>query len=260
MKMLSCLLCLSMAVLPLRGETIGEAQARQRAASINVAAASDLSFALQEMIAAFEHETGTQIHLTLGSSGNFYAQIVNGAPFDLFLSADMDYPKQLEVKGYAVPGSVFTYGLGALAVWVPKQSALRLDKLGMQALLDNSVQKIATANPEHAPYGRAAVAAMEYAKVYDRVKTKLVLGENVSQAAQFVQSGAAEIGVIALSIAVSAPMRESGRYWIVPADMYPLLEQGAVLLKRAGPAAKEFHQWLHDSEAQRIFSKYGFAQ
>jgi molybdate transport system substrate-binding protein len=260
MKMSLCLLCLCMTVLPLRGETIGEAQARQRAASINVAAASDLGFAVQEMAGAFEHETGNQVHLTLGSSGNFYAQIVNGAPFDVFLSADMDYPKQLEAKGYAVPGSAFTYGLGALALWVPKQSALKLDKLGMQALLDNSVKKIAVANPEHAPYGRAAVAAMESAKVYDRVKGKLVLGENVSQAAQFVQSGAAEIGIIALSIALSAPMRESGRYWIVPADLYPLLEQSAVLLKRAGPAAKDFYQWLHDSEAQQILFKYGFAQ
>src|SRR6266852_8349649 len=252
MKMISCLLCLLMAVLPLRGETIGEAQARQRAASINVAAASDLSFAVQEMIGAFEHETGNQVHLTLGSSGNFYAQILNGAPFDVFLSEDMDYPKQLEEKGYVVPGSLFTYGLGALALWVPKQSALNLEKLGMQALLDGSIKKIAIANPEHAPYGRAAVAAMENAKVYDRVKAKLVLGENASQAAQFVQSGAAEIGVIALSIAVSAPMRESGRYRVVPADLHPLIEQGAVLLKRAGPAAKDFHQWLHDSGAQRI--------
>jgi molybdate transport system substrate-binding protein len=212
------------------------------------------------MVGAFEHETGNQVHLTLGSSGNFYAQILNGAPFDVFLSADIDYPRQLEAKGYAASGSVFSYGLGALALWVPKQSALKLDKIGMQALLDGSVEKIAIANPEHAPYGRAAVAAMEHAKVYDRVKAKLVLGENVSQAAQFVESGAAQIGIVALSLAVSAPMRERGRYWIVPADMYPLLEQGAVLLKRGGPAAREFYQWLHDSEAQRILFKYGFAQ
>jgi molybdate transport system substrate-binding protein len=248
MKMLAWLVCLSMAVLPARSETI------------NVAAASDLNFALQEIISTFEHETGNRVHLTLGSSGNFYAQILNGAPFDVFLSADMDYPKQLEAKGYAVPGSAFTYGLGALALWVPKESSIKVDKLGMQGLLDPSVRKIAIANPEHAPYGRAAVAAMMSAKIYDRVKPKLVLGENVSQAAQFVQSGAAEIGIIALSIAVSAPMRDSGRYWIVPADTYPLLEQGAVLLKHAGPAAKEFHQWLHRSEAQRILFKYGFAQ
>jgi len=231
-----------------------------RAETINVAAASDLSFALHEMIGAFEHETGHQVRLTLGSSGNFYAQIVNGAPFDVFLSADMDYPKQLEANGHAVPGSVFTYGLGALALWVPRQSTLRLERLGLQVLLDDSVKKVAIANPEHAPYGRAAVAAMKHAKVYDRVKAKLVLGENVSQAAQFVQSGAADIGIIALSIVLSAPMRQSGRYWMIPADMYPLLVQAAVLLKRAGPAARDFYQWLHGSDAQQILFKYGFAQ
>jgi molybdate transport system substrate-binding protein len=248
MKILSWLVCLSMAILPARAETI------------NVAAASDLSFALQEIIGAFEHETGIQVHLTLGSSGNLYAQVINGAPFDVFLSADMDYPRQLEEKGHAVSGSVFAYGLGALALWVPKQSPIKLEKLGMQALLDESVRKIAIANPEHAPYGRAAVAAMKSAKVYDQLRPKLVLGENVSQAAQFVQSGAAQIGIVALSVAASAPMREGGRYWIVPADLYPLLEQGAVLLKHGGPAAKEFYQWLHDSETQRILFKYGFAQ
>jgi molybdate transport system substrate-binding protein len=248
MKILSWLVCLSMAILPARAETI------------NVAAASDLSFALQEIIGAFEHETGIQAHLTLGSSGNIYAQILNGAPFDVFLSADMDYPRQLEGKGYAVQGTVFAYGLGALALWVPKESPIKLEKLGMQALLDDSVRKVAIANPEHAPYGRAAVAAMTSAKVYDRVRPKLVLGENVSQAAQFVQSGAAQIGILALSVAASAPMRETGRYWIVPADLYPLLEQGAVLLKHGGAGAKEFYQWLHDSETQRILFKYGFAQ
>ena len=248
MKILSWLVCLSMAILPARAE------------AVNVAAASDLSFAVKEIIGGFEHEKGVQVHLTLGSSGNFYAQILNGAPFDVFLSADMDYPRQLEAKGYAAPGSVFAYGLGALALWVPKDSAIKLEKLGMKALLDDSVKRIAIANPEHAPYGRAAIAALESGKIYDQVKPKLVLGENVSQAAQFVQSGAAQIGIIALSVAASAPMRESGRYWIVPADLYPLLEQGAVLLKHGGPAAKEFYQWLHDSETQQILFKYGFAQ
>src|SRR5439155_19506616 len=187
MKFVPWSVCLSITVLPARADTI------------NVAAASDLSFALQEIIGAFEHETGHHVHLTLGSSGNFYAQIVNGAPFEVFLWADMDYPKQLEATGYVVPGSTFAYGLGALAVWIPKISTVKVDKSGMQALLDNSVRKIAIANPDHAPYGRAAVAAMKSANIYDRVKPKLVLGENVSQAAQFVQSGAADIGMIALS-------------------------------------------------------------
>src|SRR5260370_558882 len=130
----------------------------------------------------------------------------------------------------------------------------------MSAVVDGSVKKVAIANPAHAPDGRAAVAALERAKLYDRVKSKLVLGENISQAAQFVQSGAADIGIIALSIVLSAAMRETGRYWVIPADLHPPLEQGAVLLKRAGPAGKAFHEWLRRPEARRILEKYGFGQ
>src|SRR6266704_691116 len=140
MKTVRWIFCFLAAAIPLRAE------------SVNVAAAADLNFAIQEIIQQFEHDTGNQVHLTLGSSGNFYAQILNGAPFDVFLSADMDYPKQLEEKGYAVAGSLFPYGRGALALWVPKRSSLNLEKLGMQALLDASIKKIAIANPEHAPY------------------------------------------------------------------------------------------------------------
>jgi molybdate transport system substrate-binding protein len=230
------------------------------AETVNVAAASDLSFALKEIIPQFEHETGNQVHLTLGSSGNFYAQIMNGAPFDVFLSADVDYPRQLEQRGSAISGSTFVYGIGRIAVWTRNESHIEVDRLGLRALLDPSIRKIAIANPAHAPYGRAAVSALEKEKVYDSVKGKLVLGENVSQAAQFVQSGAADVGIVALSIASSAPMREKGKYWIVPADMYPPLRQGAVLLKRAGPAGKAFHEWLHLPQAQQILKKYGFGR
>src|SRR5947199_1742629 len=222
-----------------------------RAESVNVAAAADVNFAIQEIIQNFEHDTGNVVHLTLGSSGNFYAQILNGAPFDVFLSADTEYPKQLEQQGYAVPGSTFPYGVGRIVLWIPNRSPLDLNKLGMTSLLNDSVKKIAIANPAHAPYGRAAAAAMEYAKLYDRVKGKLVLGENVSQAAQFVQSGAADAGIVAMSIALSRPMRDGGRYWAVPADTYPRLEQAAVLLKHAGPVGKAFHEWLRSAEARR---------
>ena len=129
----------------------------------------------------------------------------------------------------------------------------------MNALLDDSIRKIAIANPAHAPYGRAAVAALQQAKLYDRVKSKLVLGENISQAAQFVQAGAADLGILAMSMALSRPMRDAGRYWVIPPDMYPRLEQGAVLLKRAGAAGRAFHEWLRSAEARQIFDKYGFA-
>ena len=228
------------------------------AEQVNVAAASDLNFAIQEIIQQFELETGHSVRLTLGSSGNFYAQISNGAPFDVFLSADVAYPRQLEATGRAVPGSTFIYGVGGIAIWAPKTSRLNLDSLGMKALLDPSVKKIAIANPDHAPYGRAAVAAMRQAGVYDQVQKKLVLGENISQAAQFVQSGTANLGIISLSIAMSAPMGASGSYWVIPRKNYPPLEQGAVLLKNAGPAGKSFYEWLRSAPAKKIFEKHGF--
>jgi molybdate transport system substrate-binding protein len=227
---------------------------------VHVAAASDLNFAIKEIIQQFEHETGNQVRLTLGSSGNFYAQIMNGAPFDVFLSADMSYPRQLEKGGLAVPDSTFVYGVGAISLWVSKNSPIKLEALGMRALLEPTVKKIAIANPEHAPYGRAAVAAMRNAKIYDLVKSKLVLGENVSQAAQFVQSGAADIGIIALSIAASEPMLRTGIPLPIPTNMYSPLEQGAVLLKRAGPAGKAFHDYVRGPEARKILRKYGFGQ
>jgi len=226
---------------------------------VNVAAASDLNYPIKEIIQQFERETGHQVRLSLGSSGNFYAQIVNGAPFDVFLSADVDYAKQLEKAGRAVPNSTFVYGIGTIAVWVRKTSKLNVSALGMKSLLDPAVKKIAIANPDHAPYGRAAIAAMQKANVYDSVKGKLVFGENISQAAQFVQSGTADVGIIALSIALSEPMRGSGTYWQVQRDLYPRLEQGAVLLKHGGAGAKAFHDWLRGETARKTFEKYGFA-
>jgi molybdate transport system substrate-binding protein len=245
MKFLLSLLCVLVAN-PLHAE------------DINVAAASDLNFAIKEIIQRFEHNTGNKVRLTLGSSGNFYALIVNGAPFDVFLSADVNYPKQLEQRGLAVAGSTFIYGIGGISLWVSRNSIIKVDSLGMRSLLEPSGRKIAIANPEHAPYGRAAVAAMQNAKVYDVVKSKLVFGESVSQAAQFVQTGAADIGIIALSIAMSEPMLRTGKYWTIPRNMYPPLEQGAVLLKRGGSGAKAFYEWLRGAESKRILQKYGF--
>jgi len=227
------------------------------AEEVRVAAASDLNFAMKEIIPEFERDTGYRVRLTQGSSGNFYAQIVNGAPFDVFLSADLTYPRRLEQAGQAVAGSTFVYGVGRIALWVPNRSPLNLDKFGMQALIGSSVKKIAIANPEHAPYGRAAIAAMERANVLDQAKNRLVLGENISQAAQFVQSGSADIGVIALSIALSDPMRNAGRYWLIPPDTYPRMEQAAVLVK-PGTAARAFCEWLRGAKARKVLEKYGF--
>ncbi len=151
---------------------------------------------------------------------NFYAQIQNGAPFDLYFSADIAYPRKLEEAGLTVPGSLYPYAIGRIVLWAGKDSRLDLSK-GLDVLLETTIKKIAIANPKHAPYGRAAVVAMEHAQVYDRVKNKLVLGENISQAAQFVESGAADVGIIAMSLALAPLMQAAGHYWEIPADTHP---------------------------------------
>ena len=207
------------------------------AEEVRVAAASDLNFAIKEIVAGFEHQTGNSVRLTLGSSGNFFAQIVNGAPFDVLLSADVSYPQQLEKRGLTVSGSTFVYGAGRIVLWTRNNSPIDIERLGMRALLDPSVRKISIANPEHAPYGKAAVAAMEHAAVYDSVKSKLVFGENIAQAAQFVQSGAADIGVIALSIALSGPMQTAGRFWIIPDRKSTRLNSSHLKLSRMPSSA-----------------------
>jgi molybdate transport system substrate-binding protein len=227
---------------------------------LTIAAASDLNFAFKDLASEFEKKTGIHVKLSLGSSGNFFSQIQHGAPFDLYFSADVRYPQKLEQTGHAVVGSLYKYAVGRIVLWVPAKSSLAVEKLGMEALLDASIQKIAIANPKHAPYGRAAVAAMEHFKVYDRVRDKLVLGENVAQAAQFVESGASDVGIIALSLALAPPMKAVGRYWEIPATGHQTLEQGAVILKAAKNVerAKAFLDFLKASDGKRVMSSYGF--
>src|SRR5580700_8743168 len=158
------------------------------AQEITVAAAADLQFAMEDVAARFQKETGKTAKLIYGSSGNFFQQIQNGAPFDMFFSANLDYPKKLEATGLTEPGSYYQYAKGKIVIWVRNDSKLDLSS-GMKVLLDPSVKKIAVANPQHAPYGQAAVAAMEKANIYEKVKDKFVLGENISQTASFVVSG-----------------------------------------------------------------------
>ena len=234
--------------------------ATARAAEITVAAASDLNFVFKEIVADFEKKTGNRVKLSLGSSGNFYAQLSNGAPFDLFFSADIGYPRKLEEAGLAEPGTLYMYGVGRIVVWVPKGSLIDVGSLGINALLHPSVKKIAIANPKHAPYGRAAVAAMEHYKVYEAVKDKLVLGENISQTAQFIQTGGADIGIIALSLAVAPAMKETGAFWEVPVEAYPRLEQGAVALKAAKDlkTVRAFLDHIKSPEGTAVFKRYGF--
>src|SRR6202451_1626528 len=161
------------------------------AQELTVAAAADLQFAMQDIAGQFEKQTGKTVKPTYGSSGNFFQQIQNGAPFDMFFSANLDYAKKLQDAGLTEPGSYYEYAKGKIVIWVRNESKLDLSP-GMQVLLDPSVKKIAVANPQHAPYGQAAVAALQNDKVYEKVKDKFVIGENISQTASFVVSGAAD--------------------------------------------------------------------
>lgn len=230
------------------------------AQQLTVAAAADLTSALPELATQYKKQTGVDIKLSFGSSGNLTTQIENGAPFDIFFSADEDYPRQLIEKGLADKDTLYRYAIGRLVLWTPADSRLDLQKVGIMALLAPSIKKIAIANPELAPYGRAAEAALKSFGLYDQVAPKLVLGENVSQAAQFVESGNAQAGLIALSHALSPALKGKGQYWTVPLDAYPPLNQAAVVLARSKqkPAARKFLDFLRTPEATSLLRRYGF--
>ena len=229
------------------------------AQSITVAAASDLQSVLPAIAAQFVKETGQHVDVTYGSSGNFFAQIQNGAPFDLFLSADADYPRRLDGAGLAERGTIVTYARGRIVLWTRMDSGIDLGP-GLAALRGDKVRRIAIANPEHAPYGRAAVAALQADGVYERVRSKLVLGENISQAAQFAASGSADVGLIALSLALTPALRDTGRYIDIPETSYPPIEQAAVVLaaSRQKPVARQFVDFLRTPPIVRLLESYGF--
>ena len=237
---------------------VGPAAAKSE--ELTIAAASDLNFAFKDLIGEFEKKTGMHVKLSLGSSGNFFSQIQHGAPFDLFFSADIRFPQKLIQSGHAVAGSLYQYAVGRIVVWAPSKSPLDVEKVGLEALLDPSIKKIAIANPKHAPYGRAAVEAMKHFKVYDLVKDKLVLGENVAQAAQFVESGASDVGIVALSLALAPTMKSAGKYWEIPASAHQSIEQGVVVLKSSKhPAsARTFLDHLRSAEGREGMTRYGF--
>jgi len=233
---------------------------RARAEEITVAAAADLNFALKDLAGRFTKATGTQVNIAFGASGNLFSQIQNGAPFEVFFSADADYPTKLAAAGLVDAASVRTYAVGRLVLWVPKSSPLNPQELKTDLLTKPEVQRIAIANPQHAPYGRAAMAALEHFGLKDKVASKLVMGENISQAAQFVQSGNAQTGLIALSLALSPAMKDEGRYWELPADSYPELKQVAAVLaaSKHKAAAQAFLNYVTSPGARAILQQYGF--
>jgi molybdate transport system substrate-binding protein len=226
-----------------------------------VAAAADLQFALTDLARDFRRaHPDIDLETVFGSSGNFYAEIGNQAPFDLFLSADSEYPRKLIEAKLALADSFFVYGTGHLVLWVGKSSPIDLARLQMRALEAPSVKHIALANPQHAPYGRAAEAALRSSGIYDRVAPKLVLGENIAQTFQFAQSGAAEIGIVALALALAPAAREQGRYWEIPPHAYPKMEQAGVILTHAAnpEGASEFRAFMMGDAGRKALKSYGF--
>lgn len=225
---------------------------------VTVAAAADLKFALDDVVAALRaRRPPVELRSSFGSSGSFFAQLNQGAPFDLFLSADVDYARRLHAAGLG-DGDVFVYGIGRLSLWVPAGSTLDVSR-GLEALRAPAARRIALANPRHAPYGRAAEAALRGAGLWDAVQPRLVFGESVAQAASFVQSGAADAGLIASALAL-APAMADGRRFDLPAHLHPPLEQGGLVIKSARDlaAARAVRGFLVSAEGRALLARWGF--
>ena len=226
---------------------------------LTIAAASDLAYVIDELGAAFRKEApAADIKVSLGASGNFYAQIKNGAPFQVFMSADLRYPKQLALEGAADGATLTTYAHGRIALWTTDR---RLDlKQGLRALNDVRVARVAIANPDVAPYGRAAKTALEHHGYWDVVKDKLVIGENVAQAAQFVQTGNAQLGIVSYATVLAPKLKGSGSYYLIPDLGMAPIEQGAIVTARgkASPLAAQFVRFLRGGAARAILLRHGF--
>lgn len=225
-----------------------------------IAAASDLKFALEDIASRFQNDTQKTLRLSFGSSGNYFSQIGQGAPFQLFMSADEDFVFRLHQAGKTEDRGVM-YATGRIVLFAPKGSRLSIDSsmAGLKAALaDNRIGRFAIANPEHAPYGRAAEQALRKLGLWEALQGKLVLGENVSQAAQFATSGSAQGGIFAYSLALSPSVSKLGSYVVLPEDLHQPLRQRMVLVKGAGETARAFYAYLQQPAARKIFEQYGF--
>ena len=233
----------------------------QNAAVVRVAAASDLKFALEELSARYEKQTGQNITLVFGSSGQFTTQILQGAPFQIFMSADENFVYKLSDAGKTADRGKL-YAIGRIGVFTPNGSPLKADgslKDLAASLQDGRLQKLAIANPEHAPYGERAKQVLQNAGLWGAVQSKLILGENISQAAQFALSGSAQAGIIAQSLAVAPAFTGKGRFDLIDSKNHQPLIQRMVLIKPVSAAAQLFYDYLGSASAQAVLSRYGFA-
>lgn len=227
------------------------------AEKITVAAAADLKFAMDELTQAFNRANLTdKVEVTYGSSGKFHTQIQQGAPYDMFFSADIAFPKELVKTGLA-SSEVIPYAIGRIVLWSATQDA---SKMTLASLADPKITRIAIANPKHAPYGKRAEEALRAAGLWEAVQPKLVYGENISQTAQFALTGNAQVSVIALSLAVHPELSGKGGYWLIPDNLHQRLEQGFVITKRAdnSPLAKRFAEYVSSKPARSVMTKFGF--
>jgi len=230
-----------------------------KAELIRVFAAADLQYALKEIASMYQKENPQdKVELIFGSSGKGFAQVKAGAPYHIYFSANMKYVKELYKEGHCITEPK-PYAVGRIVVWVRRDSGLEPSKFP-QVLLDQKVRRIAVANWEHAPYGRASKEALESYGVFDKVKKKLVLGENIAQTASYVYLGAAEVGLIALSLAKSEEMGKEGKYWLVPEDKHERILQGYCITKQGGNSSsvKKFYEFVGTPKARKVFIKYGF--
>lgn len=227
------------------------------AEKITIAAAADLKFAMDEIVASFKQTNAEDdVEVIYGSSGKFHTQIRQGAPYDLYFSADIAFPRALGQAGLAA-SEVKPYAFGRIVLW---SAGMDASKMTLESLLDEKVTRIAIANPRHAPYGKRAEEALRAARLWEKVEPKLVYGENIAHTAQFVQSGNAQVGIIALALAVNPELSGKGGYWLIPDELHEPLEQGFIITKRAAGnvLAQRFSDYMVSNPARAVMRKYGF--
>ena len=227
------------------------------AGKIAIAAAADLKFAMDEIVAAFKQSNpADEVEVIYGSSGKFHTQIQQGAPYDLYFSADIAFPRELVKHGLAT-ADVEPYAFGRIVLWSASLDATRMT---LASLADPKITRIAIANPRHAPYGKRAEEALRASGLWEQVEPKLVYGENIAHTAQFVQTGNAQIGIIALSLAINPELASQGGYWLIPAALHEPLEQGYIITRRAAnkALAKRFADYMGSKPARAVMTHYGF--
>lgn len=231
--------------------------ATAHAEKVTVAAAADLKFAMNEIVTTFKKaHPNDEVEVIYGSSGKFHTQIQNGAPYDLYFSADIAFPRELVRAGFAA-SEVKPYAYGRIVLWSATMDA---SKMTLASLTDPKIARIAIANPKHAPYGKRAEEALRASGLWGKVEPKLVYGENIAHTAQFVETGNAQAGIIALALAVNPQLANKGGYWLIPDTMHEPLEQGFVITKRAAgnKLAQQFADYMGSQPARAVMTKYGF--